>query len=81
MTTLERLCLVGAVRRIPCELAVLTYDGKTGSAWLGCKECARCLLLHALENDESFDFIQKQIVEAKPADGGYTLRKDLARKS
>lgn len=76
MTTLERITLIAAVRRIPCELSIAT-NGKTGCAWAECKECARCLLLHALEGDESFDFIQRQIVEAKPHNGGYVLRPEL----
>lgn len=79
MTEFERVVLKAAVERIPCELTIATYDGKTGSAWLGCKECTRCLLLQALDRREPLGFIQEWIVAEKPLNGGYLLREDLRK--
>jgi hypothetical protein len=77
----ERGYMIYALERIPCELSIATDDGKTGCAWLGCKECARCLLLHALQSHKSpVESIKDQIMRL-PLNGGYTIRPDLIRKT
>lgn len=72
----EKDVLREAVERIPCELSVLTFDGKTGSAWLSCNECSRCLLLKALLSQSPESFIIEYILK-KPVNGGYELREDI----
>lgn len=82
MTKTEREDMASLVRRIPCELAILTYDqDRKGSAWVGCFECARCVLLIYLESDHDQNraALHNQLLE-RPKDGGYQLREDLRRK-
>lgn len=80
MEEFEKKKLQAAVKKIPCELASLTYDHKAGgSSWLGCKECARCLLEHALHTSDPIGFIDGYISE-KMDDGGYELKPGLKKK-
>ena len=72
----EKDVLREAVERIACEISVLTFDGKTGSAWLGCNECPRCLLLKALSSRDPEGFIIEYLLK-KPLNGGYELREDI----
>jgi hypothetical protein len=74
----ERERLMKAVGKIPCALAVATDQGK-GSAWLGCRECPRCLLAWALSYEDPFGFIAEHM-EPLPDNGGHRLRADLMRK-
>jgi hypothetical protein len=65
-----------AVERIPCQISIATFDGKTGSAWLGCQECARCLVLKALDSRDPDSFIIDYLLKL-PVNGGYLLREDI----
>jgi hypothetical protein len=76
MMKVEKDTILEAVERIPCEISVLTFDGKTGSAWLGCNECSRCLLLKALSFRDPEGFIIEYILK-KPVNGGYQLREEI----
>lgn len=74
----ERTKLFEAIKRIPCELSTATYDEKRdGSPWIGCKECARCLLLRAIGFEgDPLKFIEERVLPL-PINGGYGLRSDL----
>lgn len=74
MTDQEKEKLLAAVKKIPCELSVLTYDRESdSSAWIGCKDCSRCLLERALHTSDPLEFIDEWMLK-KPDNGGYVLR-------
>lgn len=75
----ERDTLRKGVEKIPCSLAVATDQGK-GAAWLGCRECPRCLLIQALHHEDPFGFITEYILPL-PDNGGHRIREDLAHHS
>lgn len=81
MTKTEREDLASLAKRIPCELTLITYDAaRDGAAWLGCRECSRCVLIQYLEAD--FEQVRNGIREMllnRPENGGYELRKDLRK--
>lgn len=77
MSLVERRILFEAVKKIPCALSAATFDNaKNGSAWLGCKECPRCVLLRAL-NDADWKEHIDHFMKEMPENGGYQLREDL----
>ena len=86
MTKTEREDLASLVKRIPCELSISTYDSAgDGSAWLGCTECTRCVLLRYLESttDPLFEPMRSGLHDEilnRPENGGYQLRVDLRKK-
>lgn len=79
MTNDERNLLIEAVKRIPCQLAISTFDAtRNGSAWLGCKECARCRLLRALPYQGALHEIREMVLSL-PENGGHEFREDLRK--
>jgi hypothetical protein len=76
---IEKDLIRQAVQRIPCAISIATFDGKTGSAWLGCNECPRCLTLKALDSRDPESFIIDYLLK-NPMNGGYELREDLRNK-
>lgn len=76
MTIDEKEKLRRAVKKIPCALAISTDQGN-GAAWLECRECPRCILLHALHAEDPFGLILKLM--ERPDNGGYELRDDLKK--
>jgi hypothetical protein len=78
LTNEERNRLHRAMEKVPCALSVATDEGR-GAAWLGCRECPRCLLIQAFEYENPFSFIDERVM-VLPDNGGHVLREDLRKK-